>query len=60
MRQTAAANNGTAVVEHCPPGIKTRIDVWGEEPEGMEIMRRIKNKLDPDGILTPGRFWGRL
>ena len=47
-------------MEHCPTGIKPNIDVWGEEPEGMEIMRRIKSKFDPDRILNPGRFLGRL
>ena len=60
VRQVAGNNGGTAVVEHCPVEIKTCIDVWGEEPEGMEIMRRIKNKFDPEGILNPGRFLGRL
>ncbi|PKB78741.1 MAG: hypothetical protein BZY88_16835, partial [SAR202 cluster bacterium Io17-Chloro-G9] len=43
-----------------PAGIKPNIDVWGEEPEGMEIMRRIKSKFDPDRILNPGRFLGKL
>lgn len=60
VRQVARDNDGTAIVEHCPAEIKTHIDVWGEEPEGMEIMRRIKSKFDPDGILNPGRFLGRL
>ena len=60
VRKVARDNGGTAVVEYCPIEIKPRIDVWGEEPEGMEIMRRIKNKFDPDSILNPGRFLGRL
>ena len=60
VRQVARNSGGAAVVEHCPTDIKKGVDVWGEEPEGMEIMRRIKSKFDPEGILNPGRFLGRL
>jgi FAD/FMN-containing dehydrogenase len=28
--------------------------------DGMDIMRRIKQELDPAGILNPGRFAGRI
>ena len=51
---------GSAVVERCSTDIKAKIDVFGDAPEGMDIMRRIKEKFDPDGILNPGRFLGRL
>jgi glycolate oxidase FAD binding subunit len=36
------------------------MDVWGETPAGFEIMRRLKERFDPDGILSPGRFVGGL
>ena len=51
---------GSAVVEHCPLSLKKQIDVWGGHPEGIEIMRRIKHKFDPLGILSPGRFVGGI
>ena len=60
VRGLALRHGGTAVVERCPAAIKTKIDVFGDAPEGMEIMRRIKEKFDPDGILNPGRFLGRI
>jgi FAD/FMN-containing dehydrogenase len=33
-----------------------KIDRWGYEPEGLEIMRRLKAQWDPQGILNPGEF----
>ena len=59
-RETAALCGGNAVVERAPSSIKNEIDVFGEHPEALEIMKRIKQKLDPKGILSPGRFVGRL
>ena len=51
---------GSAIVETCPADAKSLIDVWGPNPSGMEIMRRIKNQFDPKGVLNPGRFVGGL
>lgn len=59
-RQLAREAGGFAMVEHCPLAVKRQIDVWGEHPHGMEIMRRIKQKFDPLAILNPGRFLGRI
>lgn len=59
-RETAALCGANAVVERAPSSIKNGIDVFGEIPGGFEIMKHIKEKLDPRGILSPGRFVGRL
>ena len=59
-RRLAKEAGGFAMVEHCPLPIKKQIDVWGEHSDGIEIMRRIKQKFDPLGILNPGRFLGRV
>jgi glycolate oxidase FAD binding subunit len=48
------------VVESCPPGIKSGIDVFGRPPQSLALMRGLKARLDPDGVLSPGRFVGRL
>ena len=48
------------MVEHCPVSLKKQIDVWGGQPEAIEIMRRLKRKFDPAGILNPGRFVGGI
>ena len=59
-RRVAQRHGGTAVVEICRPYIKTQMDVWGEEPGSMEIMRRLKEQFDPQHLLNRGRFLGRL
>ena len=60
VREMAYHLGGTAVVEHCPPTVKQRIDVWGETSGSLEIMRRLKKNFDPQGVLNPGRFMGGL
>ncbi len=48
------------IVNRCPLTVKTAIDVWGEPPGGFSLMRAAKMKFDPDAVLSPGRFVGRL
>ena len=60
LRQGVSRLGGHLVVERCPLELKSKIDVWGDPPEGMVIMRRIKDELDPAGILSPGRFVGGI
>jgi glycolate oxidase FAD binding subunit len=59
-RETAALLGASAVVERAPSSLKNEFDVFGEIPEAFDLMKRIKEKLDPRGILSPGRFVGRL
>jgi len=51
---------GNAVLESGPQALKSQLDVFGEEPNGFELMRKLKDKMDPSKILSPGRFVGRL
>ena len=68
LRKAAGGLGGSVVVEQCPLALKRELDVWGDlssgmDPEvdsGMEIMRRLKNKFDPNRTLNPGRFIGGL
>ena len=60
VRAEAGEHLGSLVVERAPIGVKREIDVFGDLPDGFEIMRRLKVQLDPGGILNPGRFLGRL
>lgn len=43
-----------------PPAWKRPIDVWGREPATIEVMRAIKREFDPERVLNPGRFAGRI
>ena len=60
VRRVAGSCGGYVVVERCSVALKRRIDVWGGEVEGMELMRRVKKELDPQAILSPGRFVGGI
>jgi len=59
-RELASAAGGTLVLERCPLDLKRRADVFGEPPASFELMRRVKLQFDPQGVLSPGRFVGRL
>ena len=60
IRESAREAGGSAVVEFCPLTLKKVIDVWGDQAGGMEIMHRIKQEFDPLGIMSPGRFVGKI
>ena len=60
IRRVVREYGGTAVVEGCHPSVKAQMDVWGDAPEAMALMRRVKEQLDPHHLLNPGRFVGRL
>lgn len=59
-RRTAAQHGGFAVVECAPPEVRRRVDPFGAPRGDFEIMRRLKQQFDPDGVLSPGRFLGGL
>ncbi len=59
-REAVSRLGGTLVVVICPSELKRDIDVFGDLPPSFELMRRLKDQLDPKGILSPGRFLGRL
>jgi glycolate oxidase FAD binding subunit len=52
--------DGYMVVEAIDPILKDRVDVWGHVGTAFPLMKRLKETLDPDGILNPGRFVGGL
>ncbi|CAN5622418.1 FAD-binding oxidoreductase [soil metagenome] len=41
-----------------PSEFKQGIDVWGREPETIDVMRSLKEEFDPSHILNRGRFAG--
>jgi len=60
LRNLTAHIGGSLVVTTCSTELKRRIDVFGDPPPAFDLMRRVKQEFDPKGILSPGRFVGRL
>jgi glycolate oxidase FAD binding subunit len=59
LRTACAEHDGSAVVVDAPAGVKQAVDVWGDVP-ALELMRRVKERFDPDRRLAPGRFVGGI
>jgi glycolate oxidase FAD binding subunit len=51
---------GNLTIQQAPPDLKKRISIWGELPPDFAVMKRVKEQLDPFGIMSPGRFVGGL
>ncbi len=60
LRDAAANVGGNLIVESAPTALKRQIDVWGSVGRSFELMKAIKTKLDPIGLLNVGRFVGGI
>jgi glycolate oxidase FAD binding subunit len=59
-RGALGALGGSLVLAAAPAGIRGAFDGWGPAPSSVEVMRRLKARLDPEGRLAPGRFVGGI
>lgn len=48
------------VVQRAPTHVKGDLPTWGEAGSDLPMMKRIKQRLDPSGVMNPGRFVGGL
>lgn len=60
LRDAAADVGGNLIVESAPTALKHPIDVWGPIGRSFQLMKAIKTKLDPIGLLNVGRFVGGI
>jgi FAD/FMN-containing dehydrogenase len=60
LSRLVVADGGYAVVESAPPEVKTQLEVWGPPPSSFALLKALKSKFDPEGLLSPGRFIGGL
>ena len=56
LRQSAVKARGNLIVETAPPELKQHIDVWGPLGDAVGLMKQIKVRFDPNGLLNPNRF----
>jgi glycolate oxidase FAD binding subunit len=58
LRREMEKASGSLMVLNQPA--ETKIDCWGTLPDSFPLMREIKRRFDPEGILNPGRFIGHI
>jgi glycolate oxidase FAD binding subunit len=58
LRRDLEAASGSLMVLKQPVG--TSLDCWGTLPDSFPLMGEVKRRFDPDGILNPGRFLGKI
>ena len=51
---------GNMIILRAPTRVKNRLKVWGDSGSDFVVMKRLKDQLDPSGIMCPGRFVGGL
>jgi len=47
---------GNLVLQRAPVALKADLPVWGEAGSSVLLMKRLKEKLDPLGVMSPGRY----
>jgi len=60
LRQWCESLGGFLTVLAAPLEMKQKLDIWGYNQNGLDLMRRIKQKFDPKNILNPHSFVGGI
>jgi glycolate oxidase FAD binding subunit len=60
MRAEAVALGGSLFVTQGSTLLPADFDSWGDVGPALALMRRIKERFDPNRILNPGRFVGGM
>lgn len=51
---------GNTVIQKAPTRVKEKLDIWGETGSDFVAMKLLKEQLDPNAVMSPGRFVGGL
>jgi glycolate oxidase FAD binding subunit len=60
LRARATRLGGSLVVVQSHLRAVPALDPWGAHPDGLDMMRRLKRRFDPLGLLNPGRNVGGI
>lgn len=55
LRERLSSGSGSAVIRRAKADVRRAVDPWGPIGEGLPVMRAIKQRFDPNGILNPGK-----
>ena len=56
FRARAREFDAALIIEQAPAEMKKRLNAWGPFGSSAGLMQGVKEQLDPDDILSPGRF----
>jgi len=59
-RERLAPAQAGLVVAEAPLEVKQGVDAWGPVGDALPLMRKVKERFDPSGLLSPGRFVGGI
>ncbi|MSO55553.1 MAG: FAD-binding oxidoreductase [Acidobacteria bacterium] len=60
LREALPQGRGSAVLVRASADLKAQVDVWGSIGDGLPLMRAVKLRFDPGGILNRGRGPGGI
>lgn len=60
LQQFASAHTGNLQILHCDPEWQDDLPMCGQPEPAWGIMQQLKRQLDPQGLLSPGRFIDRV
>jgi glycolate oxidase FAD binding subunit len=55
-RDAARAGGGHLAIDWAPLGVRELCPAWDSPGPATALMRQLKARLDPAGVLNPGRF----
>jgi glycolate oxidase FAD binding subunit len=56
LRADVESVGGSLIIERAPSFTRLEADAWGDAGPEIRIMRAIKQRYDPNSLLSPGRF----
>ncbi len=59
-RGALAGLGGSLVLTAAPRQVRAAVDPWGPPPPAFPVMQALKDRLDPERRLNPGRFVGGI
>ena len=56
LLQRCRTSHGNLVIQRAPVEMKSVLPIWGETGSDLVVMKMIKAKMDPNNIMSPGRY----
>lgn len=60
LLQQSLKAGGNTIIQNAPAEVKPKLKIWGQTGSDFVAMKLLKNHLDPNNVMSPGRFVGGL